>query len=308
MPQTKPKSTTKSIRAEIIERAIRTTHGEFEHALVAEWDVSADCATIRNAARVQRHQCRKCGKPVAGIGEICVCKTKIDQVRCVLNPRDKFRELFQQRCRGIMTSISLRKFVETVTSIAIANDRDLNWVEDQIRGLLPTLKRACRQWIIDICQLPFMDTGLLPGWLREKREIIPDSELQQSLSVEDTNAELSKIEAEIEQRFEEAVKAALGHANLQMAQVGHLDLKHVATRQPRPDLTVAMIATIKRDYGCVSIEKVCQILDKKQCPLRAIDKRAGFSSWHGAWQDRLTRNRIKRFISAIPPAAGQKKV
>ena len=207
MPRMKSTGTAKSIRDDFIERAIRTMIEGFEVALVAEWNAGTDSATVRNAMRVQRNRCRKCGKPVAGIGDICACKTKIDQVRCVLNPRDTLRKLIQQRCRGIASSVSLRKFVESVSSIAIANDRDLNWVEDQIRGLLPDLKRTCREWIIGILPLPFKYMGVLPAWFKDEREVIPDSDLQQSLSVEDTDAELAKIESEIERCFEEAVNA-----------------------------------------------------------------------------------------------------
>lgn len=307
MPRMKSTGTAKSIRDDFIERAIRTMIEGFEVALVAEWNAGTDSATVRNAMRVQRNRCRKCGKPVAGIGDTCACKTKIDQVRCVLNPRDTLRKLIQQRCRGIASSVSLRKFVESVSSIAIANDRDLNWVEDQIRGLLPDLKRTCREWLIGILPLPFKYIGVLPAWFKDEREVIPDSDLQQSLSVEDTDAELAKIESEIERCFEEAVNTALDQANLQIAQVVRHDSRHGARRQPRQDIIAAMIARIKRDNPDKSIEQICQILDAKGCPLRAVDKLAGFSSWHGAWQDRQNRNRIKRFVSAIRPAAAQKE-
>jgi hypothetical protein len=153
-----------------------------------------------------------------------------------------------------------------------------------------------------------MHTGLLPAWFKDEREILPDSDLQQSLSVEDTNAELDKIEAEIEPYFDEAAETALDQASLQMAQVDRLVPKHVPTRPVRQDLVAAMVATVKRDNPGKSIEQVCHILDVKQCPLREVDKRAGFSNWHGAWKDSRNRNRIKRFISQIRPAAAQKKV
>jgi len=78
MPQTKRKATQQPIREEVIERAIRTTHEEFQCALVVEWDASIDGATILNAMAVQPYQRRKCGKPIAGMREICACKTKID--------------------------------------------------------------------------------------------------------------------------------------------------------------------------------------------------------------------------------------
>ena len=290
MHRTKSTVTAKSIRDDAIERAIRTTLEDFEGALTMEWNASADCATIRNAMRVQRNRCRKCGKPVAGIGDICDCKTKVDQERCVLNPRNTLRELFQQRCRGIAASKSLGEFVETVTSIALANDRDPKWVRDQIRSLLPSLKRTCRRWIIGICPLLFTQTDLLPAWLKDEREIIPDSDLQRSLSAEDTEAEQAKIEVEIKRHFEEASKTALDRASVQMVRAMPLHAKHAATRQSGPDLTGAMIARVKRDNPGVSIERVCQILDAKGCPLRAIDKLAGFSSWHGAWQGNYKTN------------------
>ncbi len=308
MPQTKRKATQKSIRDEDIERAIRTTHEEFERALVAEWNTRSDGATIVNAMAVQPYRCRKCGKPTAGMGEICACKGTINQVRCVLNPRDTLRELFQQRCRGIVSSVSLGEFVESVSTIAIAHDRDLPWVEDQIQRLLPSLTRTFRKWIISILPLPFKHTDLLPAWFKDELEVIPDSDLQQSLSADDTVAELAHMEVEIKRHFEEATKAGLDQANLRMVQVARFDLTHVATRQPRPDLTAAMVATVKRDYPGISIEQVCQILDGKHWPLREIDKRPGFKTWHDAWKDPQHRNRIKRFISQIRPAAAQREV
>lgn len=217
----------------------------------------------------------KVRKVCCGYRDICVCKTKVDQERCVLNPRNTLRELFQQRCRGISASELLGEFAETVSSIALANDRDLNWVGDQIRSLLPSLKRTCRKWVIGICPLPFAHTGLLPAWLKDEREIIPDSDLQQSLSVGKSEAELANFEAEIGQSFEEAVKAALDRADLRMAGVVCFDPKHVSMRMPRPGFITAMVATVKRDNPDRSIEQICQILDMKRCPLRDIDKRAG---------------------------------
>jgi hypothetical protein len=307
MLQTKPKKRPKPKLDSVVERAIRAACDEFERALVAEWDANADSAKIRNAIRVLPNRCRQCGKPVAGIGDLCVCKTKIDYERFLSNPQNEFRKLFQQRCGGIAASASLAKFVETIGGIAVANDRDLNWVEEETLVLLPSLKCAFRKWVIGICGLPFMHTGMLPEWFKDEQDIIPEVELQRSLSTEDTERELVELESEIGQCFEKAKKAALDQASLQMARAVRVAPKRVPARRARQNLIAAMVARIKRDNPEASIERICQILDLKRCPLRVEDKNAGFKSWHAAWANARRRNSIKRFISHIQPAAAEKK-
>jgi hypothetical protein len=292
----------------MVERAIRAARDAFERALVTEWDVRADSAEIRNAVRVLPYRCRQCGKPVAGIGNTCVCKTKIEKERFFSNPENEFRELFQQRCEGIATSASLVTFVETIGGIAVANNRDLGWLEDQTQGLLPSLKWVCRKWIIGICGHPFTHTGTLPAWFKDNRNEMSEADMQKCLSVEETEAELVRLEAEIGRCFDNAKEASLDDASLQMAQVVRLDLKRVSGKRARQDSTAAVIARIKRDEPGISIEQICRILDDNHWPLRESDKRAGFKTWHKAWEDLDHRPLIKRFISGIQPAAPQKNI
>lgn len=47
-----PKAPLKSIPDPVMERAIRAAQENFELALVAEWDASADSPNIRNAMKV----------------------------------------------------------------------------------------------------------------------------------------------------------------------------------------------------------------------------------------------------------------
>ena len=308
MPRTKLKTRLTSISHPGVDRAIRAAHEEFERTLVSEWDTGADSGHIRNAMTVLPYRCRYCRKPIAGSGNLCVCKTKTDRERCVSNPRHALRGLLDRRRRGIVNSSSLAKFVQNVVGIARANDFDLNWIECQIQGLLPSLKDVCRKWVIGICPPPFKQTGVLPAWLKDEREIIPNLDLELGLSTKDTEAGLVTIEAEIEQSFEDATKSALDEASLQLTQIVRIDPKRSPRRRARQDLVAGMVATIKQDNPGWSIEQICKRLDMKRCPLREIDRRAGFSSWNDAWKDIDHRRRIKRFISGIQPAAPQKKI
>src|SRR5258708_36428828 len=148
MSRPNPKTGSKSNPGRLVERAIRAAHEEFERALVAEWDTHADSGHIRNAMAVLPYRCRHCRKPVRGFGNLCVCRTKNDWEHCLSNRRDALHVLLLQQCRGIVASSSLAKFVQNAVGIAVANDRDLNWIECQIQGLLPSLKRECRKWVI----------------------------------------------------------------------------------------------------------------------------------------------------------------
>ena len=292
----------------VIARAIKAVHDKFEDALVAEWDIRTDSAKIRNAMYPLPNRCQQCEKPVAGIGgDICACKTRTGTERCLSNPRNALREMLQQRSQSVSTSVSLAKFVEQITGIGVANGRDLYWVEGQIQGLRPSFSRACRKWIVGVCPPPFNDTGQLPAWLKDDGVIL-DAELHRALSSDDSEAELVLMEAQVAPYFEEAKKVALDQASIQMARVVRHVPEHAPRTRARQDVTAALIARIKRDHPGWSIERICQQLDVKRCPLRERDRRAGFSSWHAIWMHPQHRSRIKRFISGIQPAAAEKKV
>jgi hypothetical protein len=109
--------------------AIKAVHDNFESALVAEREIRGDAAKIRNAMHPLRNRCQQCKKPVAGVGDICEGKTKTESERCLSNPRNTLLELLRRRCQRVSASASLAKFVQQITSIGIANGRDLNWVE-----------------------------------------------------------------------------------------------------------------------------------------------------------------------------------
>jgi hypothetical protein len=280
----------------------------FEGAFVSEWDIRADAAEILNAMQPLPNRCLHCKKPAAGIrGDICTCKTKIEYERCVSNPRNTLFGLLRQRCQSILASVSFAKFVEQITSIGVANGRDLDWVKSQIEGLRPLFSSACRKWIVGVCPLPFRDTGQLPAWLKDDG-VISEAELSRSLSSKDSEAELARMETQIAQYFEEAMRAALDEASIRMAQVVRPFPERAPRNRPRHNITAAMIARIKRDNPDWSIERICQYLDVVRCPVREKDKLADFSSWHGVWKNLQYRNRIKRFISDIQPAAAEKKV
>ena len=306
MPQTGLKSRPSSLPRGNLERAIRAAHDDFERALVSEWDAGSDSAHIRNAMTPLRYRCRHCLKPATGLGNLCVCRATKDWERCVSNPRNALHGLLQQRCRGIVDSASLGRFVRNLVDIAAANNFETNWIECRIDGLFPSLKGVCRKWVIGICPAPFAQTGILPAWFKDEREVIPDSDLQLGLGVNETEAELIAIEAEIEQYFEEATKSALDKASLQLA--ARSGPKRSQRKRERQDLIAGMVATTKRGNPDASIEQICKILDMKKSPLREIDGRAGFSTWHDAWADLNHRPRIKRFISGILPAAPKRKI
>ena len=285
--------------------AINALKNQFEAALIAEWDIETDAAKVRNAMQVLPNRCVQCKKRPEGFGgDPCTCKPRPKYERCLVNPRNTLLELLRQRCRGVSTSRSLAEFVEQITRIGVANGRNLVWVKGQIRGLRRSLSRVCRMWIIGVCPPPFRDTGQLPQWFKDDGEIVGDNS-SRGLSSEESEAELALIEAGIEEYFEAAKSAALDQATIQMAQV---DRERMPRKRARQDITAAVIARIKRDNPGESIEWICQQLDDKKCPLRGNDQRAGFSSWHAIWKDPTCRNRIKRFISAIQPAAAERKV
>lgn len=293
----------------VIARAIKAVHDQFEDALVAEWNIRADSAAIRNATQVLPNRCRQCKKVAAGTGgDICACKTRTGLERCLSNPRDTLLSLLRQRCKSFLASASLAKFVEQITSICVANGRDLDWIESQIQELRPSLSHVCRNWIIGVFPTPFRDTGELPAWWKVN-EVILDSEFHRSLSSDDSEAELVLIDAQIVQHsFDDAKKVALDRASFQMAQAVRPVPERAPRKRARQDITAAMIARIKRDNPGWSIERICLSLDSKKYPLRESDKRDGFASWHGVWKDPKSRNRVKRFISDIKPAAAEKRV
>jgi len=290
-------------RLDIIEHALEAVRNEFELELAAEWNAHQDSAEIRNAIIALPNRCRHCKRPVAGISvNICACRGRIEQERCVSNPRAALLELFRERCNGIVTSASLARFVRTVTKIGLAHNRNLSWVEDQIHGLLPLFRGASRKWFIEVCSHPSVQFGMLPAWSRDEVEVLHEADLRRSLSTDDTEAELAKVEAEIGPFFQDAKKRALDRASIQIAQFLRADSKRGPSRRARQDLTAALIAAIKQDNPVSSIEAICKTLDSKRCPVRPTDKNAGFSTWHGVWEDPQRRNRIKRFISDIQPA------
>ena len=131
---------------------------------------------------------------------------------------------------------------------------------------------------------PFAQIGVLPAWFRSGEEVIYERDFQHRLTLEETEAELVTLEAEIEPYFEEAKIAALNHASIEMAQVAP-SVRKVGGRRARQDLKAAMVAKIKQEHPDWSIEEICKGLDKKTCPMRDVDKRAGYSSWHDAWKD-----------------------
>ena len=72
----------------VLMHAIKAVHDNFENARVAEWKIRGDAAKISNAMQPVRNRCQQCKRPVAGIGDICECKTKTESERCHSNPRN----------------------------------------------------------------------------------------------------------------------------------------------------------------------------------------------------------------------------
>jgi hypothetical protein len=291
----------------VIERAIEALHSDFAHALLAEWDIQADSAKVRNAMQPLPNRCRQCKKPAAGFGGICTCKGRIECEQCYLNPRDTLIELLRQRCRSISGSVSLARFIEQITKIGIAKGRGMDWVEVQIVKLRHSFSRVCRKWILDVCPPPFVHTRQLPAWLKD-HEMVAHADSHRSLCSDESEAEFRRVEAFMEPYFEEAYNRAVDQASIQIAAVAYPLHGRVPRKRARQDLTAGMIARIKRDNPEFSIEQICRHLDLNQYPLPDNYRRAGFSTWHGAWEHVRYRNRIKRFISAIEPAAPDRKV
>ena len=289
---------------ELVTSAILAVRAQFEKALIDEWNIPADAATVRNATNVLPNRCRQCKKPAAGVGNTCTCKTNFGYESFLSNPRDTLLGLLRMRCQSVSDSASLTAFVKQTTSIGVAGTRDLEWVEDQLEKLRPSFSLVCRTWIAGVCGGPLASAGQLPAWFEDHGVILREN-LHRVLSKEDSEAELLRIESEIAPFFEETRNAALNQAAIQMAQVRR---ERMPRKRARQDITAAIIAKVKEDNPGLSIERICQHLDSKGCPLRETDKRQGLSSWHGAWKNLKHRNRIKRFISDIEPAASGKRV
>jgi hypothetical protein len=310
VPDARSKVGTRRLSApdSVIERAVETLHNGFADALSAEWDIQADSAKVRNAMQPLPNRCRQCKKPAAGFGiSVCTCKDRVEYERCLSNPRETLLDLFRQRCQSVLRSVSLATFVEQITNIAIANGRDLDWVEGQIRELWPSCSRVCRKWIIDVCPPPFMQTRQLPAWFRD-HGVVVDADSHRALSSDDSEAEFRRIEGAVEPYFEEAYKKAVHQASIQIAKVAYPVHERVPRGRARQDLTAAFIARTKRDNPEWSIEQICRHLDAYHLPLHKNYERLGFSTWHDIWKDPKYRNRIKRFISAIEPAAPDRKL
>ena len=125
----------------------------------------------------------------------------------------------------------------------MANSHDLDWVEGQIHALRPSLSRIFRKWVVGVCPPPFNDTGLVPAWLKDDGVIL-EAELRRSLSGDDSEAELVRIEAEITQHFEEAENAALDQASIQIAQVVRVVPEHAPRKKAGQSITAAVIARL----------------------------------------------------------------
>lgn len=163
-------------------------------------------------------------KPYAGPGDLCTCRGKPDLETSRSSPQSTFHELFHHRLRALSSSPSLKKFTETVAHFAVMNDCDTEWVEAQIQGLLPLVKRSVRDWITTLC-----GGTCVFSWLKDERSLIPESELQQRLTVEGTDSVLKAFEAEIEQYFRKASDRAVGEASIEMAKTGRLSPHPVPT-------------------------------------------------------------------------------
>jgi hypothetical protein len=293
----------------VVERALRAVKDQFERDLSAEWNAYLDAPEIRNAMVTLPNRCRYCKKPIAGIaGDICSCRGRIEQERCMSNPRNALLSLFGRRCKSIVSSASLTEFVKTVAGIGLVYGGDLNWIGDQIQGLLPSFRRTFRSWINGVMPPPFIQTRVLPAWFRSREEVIYELDLQRGLDSEETENELVALEAEIDPYFEEAKTAALNQASIEMARVLPSGRKGRESRRARQDLRAAMIAKIKRNHPDWCIEQICKALDAAKCPMRETDRRAGFLSWHDVWKDPKNRNRIKRYISQILAAAPEREI
>ncbi len=79
------------------------------------------------------------------------------------------------------------------------------------------------------------------------------------------------------------------------------------TRRQSHDLTLAMIASVKRSNPGASIERICQLLDAKRVPLPKNWKDCGFKTWHETWNSPEHRNRVKRYISGVVEPASREK-
>jgi hypothetical protein len=283
----------------VAEQAIKVLQDQFDTALLAEWNIETDFRNVQIAMHPLRNRCIQCKKPFAGTGDTCCCRTRIEIERVFANPLDALLGLLAGHWRGFSTSTALTLYIDQITKIAIANNRDLAWVRHQIERLRPSLSRVYRKWIFGVCQSPFRQIGQLPAWLKNQGDIV-EKDLFLALGIEESETEIVRFEAENAQCFESAKTIALDRATIQLAQVS---ASRVPQKRARQDLIAAMIAKIKRDNPGQSAQWICQELDKMKCPLRAKDRLAGFTSWQTMWKNPKHRNRIKRFISAVLPAA-----
>ncbi len=262
--------------SQILERAVGAARDEFESSVNAEWDTRADHSKLRNAIQPERPQCRKCGKPNAGPGDLCTCRGKVDLETYWSSPRSAFRGLLHQRLGALSSSPALKKFTETVAQLAVANDCDTKWVEAQIQGLSLLVKCSVRNWIITLCGGP-----CVLSWLKDERMRIPETELQQRLTIEKTDAVLKEFEAEIEPYFQKVSDRAVGEASIEMAKSSRLSSHLVPTEAEKPlsERQLRLLEVIRRGSKGLAY---CREVDRAGVRIRPSWQDKGCSATYSA--------------------------
>jgi hypothetical protein len=84
---------------------------------------------------------------------------------------------------------------------------------------------------------------------------------------------------------------------------GLLSNVRIPRKKTGPGIQEALVANIKGRHPRIAanIEAICNHLDIQRAPLLDKWKKFGKKTWHEAWSDPNMRNRVKRWISGIPP-------
>ena len=88
----------------------------------------------------------------------------------------------------------------------------------------------------------------------------------------------------------------------------HLSQIHHPVKRPRRVMHLnrikVQIAMVKRDSPKLKATgQICDVLDRRQVPIPAPWKKAGKNSWVEAWKDPSFRDKVKAYISKVPPLA-----
>jgi hypothetical protein len=155
--------------------------------------------------------------------------------------------------------------------------------------LWPELENQIANLIAIACDgVQYSASWRAPGWLAYWNSEPPMGvDLTERLSVNATK----KVIAEL-RRYAKRYLSQIHHPVKRPRRIMHLNRIKV------------QIAMVKRDFPKVkATEQICALLDRREVPIPAPWKKAGKNSWDETWKDPSFRDKVKPYISKVPPLA-----